>query len=342
MNDICRVLEQIEANGKERLALATIIRIEGSSYRKAGAKMLFWEDGQRYGNLSSGCLEDDLAIHSLEVIKKNRCKRVIYDLQDEDGLTWGVGCNGKIEVFIEPLFSNFAISTLKNYLLSGRNMVTLKSLMTESPQATYLFTYEGKQVKEGEKAIFHPYIKKTIQEFIHSFEKIKIVTIEGEDFLLEKNNPKTRLYVFGAGYDAEPLVKLASSLDFSVTVIDPRESRCNRDFFPTAEKLITEHPSAFFQHHTINEAAFVVIMNHHFQRDKQILEELPYERVDYIGILGSKKRTEKLLNTINGSQKQKIHYPIGLKIHAEGSDEISISIMAELIQFRHKKWNTVH
>lgn len=339
MNDLCRILEHVNYHQKEKLALATIIRIEGSSYRKVGAKMLFWEDGQRFGSISAGCLEDDLAIHSLEVIKKQRCKRVIYDLQDEEDLTWGVGCNGKIEVFIEPLFSYHNIFTLKRNLFNGRKMITFKSLTNDSQPTTYLYTNEGISVTGEEKTDFYIDIKEIIHDFIHSNEKVKIVTIGEKEFLLEKNNPKNHLYVFGAGTDAEPLVSLASSLDFSVTVIDPRESRCNRDYFPTAEKLISEHPAAFFQHHTLNHSCFVVIMNHHFQRDKQILENLPFEQAAYIGILGSKKRTEKLLNLMDASPKSKLHFPIGLNIYAEGPDEISVSIMAELIKVRHQILN---
>ncbi|PKR86899.1 XdhC family protein [Heyndrickxia camelliae] len=335
MNDLCRILEQVERCEKDKLALATIIRIHGSSYRKIGAKMLFWEDGRRFGSISAGCLEDDLAIHSIEVMKTQRSKRVIYDLQDEEDFTWGVGCNGKIEIFIEPFIYDSNISTLKKNLFNGKRIITIKPLINKQKHETYLFTWEGQQITNEKKKLDID-ISRLLYAFIHSTDKVKIATISGDDFLLEKNYPKNQLYIFGAGPDAEPLARLASSLDFSVIMIDPRESRCNRDFFPTVEKLINDHPSVFFQHHTINDSDFVIIMNHHFQRDKQILENLPFEKTAYIGILGSKKRTERLISTLNSAQKKKIHFPIGLNIYAEGPDEISVSIMAQIIEVRHQ------
>ncbi|MGV3464255.1 MAG: XdhC family protein [Heyndrickxia sp.] len=339
MNDLYRILEQVETHEKEKLALATIIRIQGSSYRKIGAKMLFWENGRRFGSISAGCLEDDLAIHSFEVMKTQSSKRVIYDLQDEEDLTWGVGCLGKIEIFIEPFIFSKSVSTLKKMLFNGKKIITLKPLTNNKNQEIYLFNLEGEQLATAgtKEWDFDP--SPNIQTFIHSNEKVKIFTMSGEDFLLEKNNPKNQLYIFGAGPDAEPLARLASSLDFSVMIIDPRESRCNRDFFPTVEKLMIHHPAVFFQQHIMTKSAFVVIMNHHFQRDKQILENLPFERTAYIGILGSKKRAEKLISTLDSSQKKKIHYPIGLNINAEGPDEISVSIMAQIIQVRHQVLN---
>lgn len=340
MNDLCRILEHLETYEREKLALATIIRIQGSSYRKTGAKMLFSKDGKRFGSISAGCLEDDLAIHSCDVINTQRSKRVIYDLQDEEDFTWGVGCNGVIEIFIEPFLFDTSVSTLKRFLFNGKRIITLKPLMKNKKQETYLFTLEGKQIAREETKELEFEFSPLIKAFIHSTEKVKIVTLRGEEFLLEKNNPKNQLYIFGAGPDAEPLAQLASTLDFSVMVIDPRESRCNRDFFPTVEKLINDHPAVFFQTHTIIDSAFIVIMNHHFQRDKQILENLPYERTAYIGILGSKKRTEKLISKLDLSQKKKIHSPIGLSINAEGPDEISVSIMAQIIQVRHQRLNT--
>ncbi|MBS4172356.1 XdhC/CoxI family protein [Bacillus sp. FJAT-49736] len=336
MNDICRILEQINRDRKQRMALATIIRINGSSYRKTGAKMLFWENGQRYGTISAGCLEDDLFIHSIDVIKNNISKIVTYDLRDEEDIEWGVGCNGTIDVLIESVTFNPTLLKLKEHLFSGNPLLSVKPIKPGNLPENYLFTLSGNPLDRETEAELPFDVKEKVHELIHTCEKLKVADIKGEKYVIEKYEPKSYLYVFGAGNDAESLVRLASSLDFSVIVVDPRENRCNRDFFPTAEILITQHPDAFFQHHKLKNSAYIVIMNHHFQRDKQILEKLLYEQSAYIGILSSKTRAEKLLINIPDSIKNKIHYPIGLKIQAEGPDEISVSIMAELIQIRHQ------
>jgi xanthine dehydrogenase accessory factor len=330
------MLDQIDLKEEEKLALATIIRVEGSSYRSEGAKMLFWEDGRKFGTISAGCLEEDLYVHSLAVMNTFQGKKVIYDLAAEDDLTWGVGCNGLIEIYIEPIIYGHYLKVLKNNLLGGRKTISAKCLKYDTLPLNGLFSTDGKLLGGDFELNLVRDLIPAIEQFIKTGKKIEIVTFQGFEYLLEKNNPKCLLYIFGAGNDAEPLTELASGLGFSVTIIDPRESRCTKDYFPTADAFVVEHPDHFFQHNNLNDYCFIIIMNHHFDRDRQVLEHLTLQSPAYIGILGSRKRTERLLNQLKKTMDHSVHYPIGLNINAEGPEEISVSIMAEIIQIRHQ------
>ncbi|WP_177222106.1 XdhC family protein [Paenibacillus sp. UNC496MF] len=104
MNDRCRMLRALKALGRQRCAMATVIAVEGSAYRHAGAKMLIGEDGAAHGVISAGCLEEDLPHRAGEVIAVGRPMSLTYDLRAEDDLSWGrgAGCNGRVTVYVEP------------------------------------------------------------------------------------------------------------------------------------------------------------------------------------------------------------------------------------------------
>ncbi|WHY77120.1 XdhC family protein [Neobacillus sp. WH10] len=344
MNDICRLLRSMKDKKDQIFAMATIIRVDGSAYRREGAKMLIGEDGSYFGTISAGCLEEDLLCQAQEVIKSLHPKNVHYDLKSEDDLSWGqsAGCDGNIEVYIEPIgweLTKLQSNTLlwpyiDEQLNKGFNVVSVKSINSENQGSTILYYDNGNICVEsadheiGQK--LNPYMK----DFFLSGAKVKLIHIEelGRDFLFERYQPKENLYIFGAGPDAEPLVKIASQLDFSITVIDPRSSRCNEKKFPQADVHIQEHPESFFKKRQIPFDSFVLVMTHNFNRDQEILQYLLQTPLKYLGVLGPKRRTERLVSDKNFMSY--IHSPIGLNIGAEGPEEISISVLAELIKVR--------
>jgi xanthine dehydrogenase accessory factor len=141
--------------------------------------------------------------------------------------------------------------------------------------------------------------------------------------------PKPRLVIWGAGADAKYLVSLAANTGFFVTLCDWRPALCNKEHFPLAEEIHIGFPEEVDKQLSIQSDDFVVIMTHNFYRDQEILSLLKSNPVKYIGVLGSKKRTLRLLNTDISSR---IHSPVGLSIGAVGPQEIAVSILAELIQ----------
>jgi xanthine dehydrogenase accessory factor len=345
MNDICKSLKSMKEEKGKIFAMATIIGVDGSAYRREGAKMLIGEDGSYFGTISAGCLEEDLIFQAKEVIESLQVKTVKYDLRSGDDLSWGqsAGCDGDIEIYIEPIgweFSKLQENTplwpyIEQQLNQGLNVVSAKCMNEGDKQGTVILysgngNILGEYVEKDIEQRLIPYIK----DLFLSGTKVKLIHIEelNSDFLFELYQPKDRLYVFGAGHDAEPLVKLASQLDFSVTIIDPRSSRCNENLFPTADFRFIEHPESFFNKYQIPFHSFVLVMTHNFNRDQKILEYLLKSPPKYLGVLGPKRRTERLVN--DKKLLSFIQSPIGLAIGAEGPDEISISVLAELIKIR--------
>jgi xanthine dehydrogenase accessory factor len=325
--------------------MATIIRVDGSAYRREGAKMLIGEDGSYYGTISAGCLEEDLIYQAQEVIASLQAKTVKYDLRSNDDLSWGqsAGCDGDIEVYIEPI--GWGITKLQNnislwhyidkQLNQGINMVSAKCMNRGDKQGTViLYSDNGTTIGESADKDIVQTLTPYINDFFLSGTKVNLVHIDelNNDYLFELYQPKDRLYVFGAGPDAEPLVELASQLDFSVTIIDPRSGRCNEKNFPKADFRLIEHPESFFNKFQIPFESFVLVMTHNFNRDQKILEYLFPSPPKYLGVLGPKRRTERLV-----SDKKLLPFiqsPIGLAIGAEGPEEISISVLAELIKIK--------
>ncbi|WP_445491336.1 XdhC family protein [Niallia sp. 03133] len=345
MNDICRLIKSLKSKKDKIFAMATITRVDGSAYRREGAKMLIKEDGSYAGTISAGCLEEDLIYHGKQVIESLNAKTVNYDLRSTDDLSWGqgAGCDGDIEVLVEPIgwsFNQlqkdaFIWPVIDQLLNRGEILVSAKCLTIGDQRGdVYLYSGNGEVLEGAKDESIGLKLMPTIKQFIKSGTNVRLVCNEEEnkEFLLELYKPKELLYIFGAGPDAEPLVKLASQADFSVAVIDPRSARCCEEYFPDADFRYVEHAETFFQKRQIPNQAYVLIMTHSFSRDQEILQHIAQSSLKYIGVLGPKRRTEKLV--VDKNLLPFIHSPIGLAIGAEGPDEISISIVAELIKKR--------
>jgi xanthine dehydrogenase accessory factor len=349
MNDFYRLLKKMKENDKSRFAMATIIGVDGSSYRHPGAKMLISEDGSQYGTISAGCLEEDLSHHAHEVIVNRQPKTLTYDLRSEDDLSWGqgAGCNGSIKVYVEPYEWDYKLQLhnepiwpqVESVLKLGNKVASAKTVNDNYTKRVQLFYSENGLVLGNMEKNIEEKILPELKRFIKKDKKLDLIKLADleDDFLLELYEPREQLYIFGAGPDVEPLARLASDLDFFVTIIDPRSSRCNERIFPTVDQLILEHPESYLQRNQIPSESYVLIMTHSFQRDKYILQSLIQSPPHYLGVLGPRRRTERLMAP--DKLPESIYSPLGLSIGAEGSEEISISIMAELLKVKNKGRN---
>ncbi|WP_167859488.1 XdhC family protein [Paenibacillus cymbidii] len=173
-----------------------------------------------------------------------------------------------------------------------------------------------------------------LQRLLASGETAVVSAAETE-WKLELYWPRERLYVFGAGPDAEPVVRLAAGLDFEETVVDPRSDRCTEETFPDAQHRVVEHPGAYLERHKLPSGDYVLVMTHWFQHDRAIVERLRANPSHYVGMLGNKVRTARLFQP--EPVPEWVQSPVGLSLGAEGPDEIAVSIMAELIRVRSGK-----
>lgn len=344
------MIEQIKNLHKHNVegVLATIIQVDGSAYRREGVKMIFTQSGKQWGTISAGCLEEDLRVKAEEVFTTKTPEILTYDMTSEEDLIWGTGsgCNGKIDVLVEsvswmevPPLAQEPFWPKVESLLSDRITVAVaRSLWGRIvPSATLLYTSEGQIFGSLGDPEIEARVAERCQQFLGSGQDPQVMELPEWDacFFLDRYSPKERLYLFGAGPDAEPVINMASKVGFETTVIDSRSSRCNKQFFPSAKECMIAHPQESLADIEINNQDFVILMTHNFQRDKELLADLMDRNPYYIGILGSKRRTSWLLN---GKQLSKmIHSPIGLSIGAEGPEEIAVSIVAELIKVRNEK-----
>lgn len=312
MTSVYDVLEALLCCEK-RCALATIIHVEGSAYRKEGTMMLFQEDGTKVGMLSAGCIEEELFYYATHAMEHKTWAIHTFNTKAEDDLSWGVGCNGVIHVLVEHIDDTYKaiLQDLYIHLTNGSPAWMVKNLSLEQ---TALIYNNGNTLGNWEGAIPQATdLKNGLQDEYYS-----------QHFI-----PKPRLFIFGAGEDAKPLVRFAKETNFFVTVCDWREGLCNTDQFPNADACVVGFPGEMIKDLSLHQSDFLVIMTHHFERDRQLLSLLLEKKVRYIGILGPRHRTECLLE--GKPIPHHLHSPVGISIGAQGPIEISISIMAEII-----------
>ncbi|WP_190279499.1 XdhC family protein [Ornithinibacillus gellani] len=330
MNTIHDLL-QVLKNKNDSFVLATIIHVDGSAYRKEGAAMLFSNRGKQYGLISGGCLETDLAYQASSMLQSAQANPeiCIYDLQAEDDLTWGrgAGCNGKVHILLEKIDEKLKkqLLSVKKQLDRGQPVIIMTKLVHNRPTV---------------RRTFIPVDSSQIGQRINTQLSVAKQSSQDLDLFIQQVMPNPRLIIFGAGLDAEPLANIASTVGFSVTILDWRENRLKQTNFPHAKLVFLPNGNELSKSISLLPTDFVVLMSHHFQKDRELLQTLiNWGKCRYIGVLGPRKRTERLHN--GKALPPYIHAPVGMNIKAEGPAEIAISMVAEMIQIQrqqHKKW----
>lgn len=332
-----------------RCALATVVHVDGSSYRRPGARMLITEDGKLTGSISGGCLEGDALRKALMVIESSQKLLVTYDTSDEDDakLGMGLGCNGIIQVLIEPLIINGEdrlIALLRRAVAIRQKsaLVTLFSLQNKKePQQGTCFVLTENNMATGElpflREVLQAEAKTVISSQKSSFKKyddgyVKLIAFT------ELIVPPVSIIIAGAGNDVFPLVELAEIVGWETTVVDGRPMFAKKERFnsPGCQVLLAK-PEEVLQQVKLDEHTAFLLMTHNYNYDLQLLRSIIDKQLSYIGILGPKTKTDLMLaevseNGIALSEKQlaAIHGPVGLDIGAESAEEIALSIIAEI------------
>ncbi|MDN4607617.1 XdhC family protein [Sporosarcina highlanderae] len=326
MGFIPQMIETINKTD-QAVVLAQIVHVDGSAYRKEGAWMFFTESGSKIGILSGGCLESDLHNRASDLFHTKKVEVCEFDLSSEDDLGWGrgAGCNGVVTVLLRDVDHKF-----KNCLLFLHEQLQQKRCVTFLQELegdyNYLFSSETNTIGTL------PTHK--VCEDLHAFQQVAGRRwIEDVACYYQVIWPKPSLYLFGAGADARPFAALAATVGYSVHVCDWRQSLCSDSHFPAAASLRTGKIEELVKNITFHPLDSVVIMTHDFQVDKHILQRLQDEQLLYIGLLGSRKRTTRL---VGGEIPGWLNSPIGLSIGAEGPQEIAVSIIAQMISVRRR------
>ncbi|MCS4226282.1 XdhC family protein [Sphingobacterium sp. BIGb0165] len=338
---------RVAASEDNAMALATVVRVEGSSYRRPGARMLVTEDGQMTGAISGGCLEGDALKKALLAIHQRKNRLVSYDTNTEEGSAIGLqlGCNGIVHIFFEYIDlqrADHPIIWLESLLQQRQEvlLITQFSIDRQGEQdGTRLLVIdftdemppEDKQLLELTEHIRLAKTKR--QSVLASFEEAG----NNKEVLIEYLTPTIRLVVAGAGNDAQPVVETAKLLGWEITVLDGRPSHATTGRFPKADRVIIGPADEVIKKIGIDPWTVFVLMTHNYRYDLTLLKELIYTPTSYIGSLGPKTKLLRMFDDLKKlgveftvAQQKIIYGPIGLDIGAETSDEIAIAIIAEI------------
>lgn len=337
--DIIKAFKIAQQAGK-RTALATVVHVEGSSYRRAGARMLVTDSGELTGAISGGCLEGDALRKALFAISQQQNKLVTYDTTDEEDAKFGVqlGCNGIIHILFEP-DPTHAIMLLEKAMAQRQDAVlaTLFSLKHGAqPGTCLLYTADAVLSNVADKAMEEGIVQHAAEVL---YNKTSLVTeYEAVSGFIELLQPPVSLVIAGAGNDALPLVEMAKILGWQVTVVDGRAAQVSQQRFPKADRILLAKPGEAVPLIEIDERTVFVLMTHNYNYDIAMLKALLLQAVPvYIGSLGPKRKLERMLDELNDQgivireeQRANLYGPVGLDLGAETSEEIALSIIAEI------------
>lgn len=331
--EILQIIEKLNALAPEEKAiLATVVDVQGSGYRRPGARMLIDRNGYGVGTVSGGCLEADVLERAKKVLETGEPTVITYDTTKDENSVFGLGmgCRGIVRILLEPIDKNNHFVSYFSDVLKKRQTCRIKTLIsTTSPELKI-----GARVFDV-TPLADNFSSDQLQEIKNLPEKsLSVETRSFGEFFVETIKPPLELKIFGAGFDALPLIKFAKELGWRVSVIDHRAGYANAERLPEANEIfvnkIEDLDSAFFE----DENTVAVVMTHNYDRDREILRRLLSSNFLYIGALGPKKRAEKILSEIGGNfteqQLSRLHAPIGLDIGAETPEAIALAIVAEI------------
>ena len=328
------------------IAVATVVKVRGSSYRSPGARMLISDDGTWVGSISGGCLEGDALRKARQVMADKKPIAVTYDTSEKSNQNLGIqlGCNGIIDVLIEPVNHTDPRNPIQLFerLISSSEPVALATVFSNTLYQGEKFLIAGKQeilIPFSDEKLNARVLPDLARVFEIKKSEAKAYNFEGTklEVFVELIQPSISLMIFGGGYDARPVSQLAKSLGWEVTVTDECVAHIVPLFFPTADKLSLCQREFIDRDFNITPFTACVLMSHNYEYDRDVLKKLLFSPSPYIGMLGPRKRFDKMVDEfakegirLSGNDLHRIHAPIGLDIGAEAADEIALSIVSEI------------
>ena len=338
------------AAGGESVVLATVVRVTGSSYGGVGARMVIRTDGSTVGLVSGGCLESDLAEHARRVHANGHAEVVTYDTRDDDDAPWGLGlgCNGLIEVLLEPLPPPRSrdIATLIDQALAGDAPSVIATVIRVPDSETGLPTLgshalfgsaEVQSVGEWGTGSVLADAAGHVDEALAAGRRGLVREFGTIEVAFEVVMPAVRLIVCGTGPDAAPVARIGSQLGWDVTVVDHRPlTDAHAARFPGARVVECAEARRLADVVPLTHRSAAVVMSHHFARDLDYVQAILAADVAYLGVLGPRARTERMiadLTTRNGSPPtigDRFFAPVGMDLGGEGPDAIALAIISQI------------
>jgi len=300
---ICRLWERGDAS-----ALVTLVRVEGSSYRRVGARLLIAANGEYAGSISGGCLEAEVVRKAQWLVRDGRAVVERYStlFDDTAEIPYGLGCGGTVDLLIEP---------------------------ANTPECAALMAAMEAALRGDEATVitWPPIGAQGLRR-----EILKDGALAGTDALVfeERLVAPQRLIVFGAGDDAQPMVRMASLMGWSVIVLDGRAQMARAERFPEAERVVV---TATLDGINVTERDAVVLMTHSYEQDRAWLAAVLPKAPRYLGLLGARHRSALLVSeaaTILDWPLERVceglFAPVGLDLGGDGAEAIALATVAEV------------
>lgn len=346
---ILAAIQESRESGKAAI-LATVVQVEGSAYRRPGARMLLTEDGWRAGAVSGGCLEGDLLERAWQLTASGEAALVSYDTTAESDIVFGagVGCRGVVRILLERLVPGREPDPVA-FLQACRERRQPGVLLTVFRRdgevgvrvgARLLLDGDGRvagDIEDPELAAKAEQDARRVLRNARSEVTHYSLRAGAAAAFVEVIRPPVPLVVFGAGQDAMPMVRLARELGWHVTVVDARPAYATRERFPQTDEVVLCPPEAIRRSLRLDADTVALVMTHSFLQDQRLLEVLLPSPVRYLGILGPRSRTQRLLADLRAegvawseAQSARVYAPVGLDIGADGPEEIALAVLAEI------------
>jgi xanthine/CO dehydrogenase XdhC/CoxF family maturation factor len=301
--------------------LATVVALDGSSYRRPGVRMLLNDNGKWIGAVSGGCVEKEVYRQAQSVFETQTSKLMSYDGR------FRLGCEGTLYILLEPL------------QISDKCYRSFQQVLTNRAQFTCDSFY---QLSDDLQIGFGSILNIEGESFSLS-TAVDIENLEGLDRFSQTFSPLFQLYIFGAEHDAVQLCKMASQIGWEVHIVAPPDEAKSLDYFTGASSLLTPAFNAIDTTALDGDTA-VVLMTHSFNKDIQYLMALKEVEPAYFGILGPTHRRERIFSQFleyfpdtSADFFDKINGPMGINIGAESASEIALSILAEILSVVRKQ-----
>ena len=313
-HELKRIVEAAEKALKagNKTVLATVVALDGSSYRRPGVRMLLLEDATMVGAVSGGCVEKEVFRQSLTVFETQTPKVMTYDGR------YRLGCEGILYILLEPFQPS--IKTIKFFWesISHRKSFKISSVFQKE---------HGDSLKYG--SVLN--IDGTSLPFRESY-----TIASGLELFEQAMSPCFRLIIIGAEHDTVQMCAMASLLGWEVTVVaSPKEEKTQVDF-PGATHFLNMEPESFVLES--DDQTAILLMTHSYVKDLQFLMALREHECMYFGVLGPARRREKLFNELlekcpDTSLEfiESVYGPAGLELGAETPQEIALSVLSEIV-----------
>ncbi len=320
-------------------ALATVVGVRGSAYRREGTKMLVLDDASQECMLSGGCLEAEVVEVALEAMRTGAISVTHYDLSEDATWGLGIGCGGSVDVRVERIDPADGVLQAWLDVLRGGELAALvmppdsPTKLLVWPDGRVLGRLSDPQLQAAAVAQAHERLSQ------REPRAATVITKQGTPLFVDVSTPPPALVIYGAGHDALPLATQAHALGYRIHVIDPRPAYLTASRFPGAH--LHDFAPEELHRFEMPAGAQVIVMNHHLERDRLCLAHALHSRAAYVGVLGPRHRAEDLLaslaeegQTFSLEELGRLRSPVGLRIGAEAPEEVALSILAELMAWR--------